>query len=275
MTTSISAQNISQARASGSTSGQGATLEQVTRDLLSKGEKYARTYTAKAQTEGNGGAISKDDVLAQIRREFSEYTIVNRAPKDVTPGQNQLYIDDANLQKMADDPAYRGKVFGLMRRELDGAAPMTLRGPGGKDVSIRATGTVFSLSNDNETVDGVPYSGMAASESSATVSSSSSGDSKGVAKSLDASRTSLREWMERKHADAVEVKKREAARAAAKKDAAAAAESAPASSPIPGAKAIDGLLEGIRLTPIDREAAANGGESFTLNGATTRFSIVV
>ncbi|MCG8550567.1 MAG: hypothetical protein MI799_09225 [Desulfobacterales bacterium] len=151
-----------------------SSLGQMSRALVNYGKEQSRIYSTQFASMGKNGKIGVDELKETIKTEFPMYTMVPREPADVVDGRNLLYIDENNLRKMADNPEYRAKVFGLMRREGDsGAGTTTVRMNGGSH-SFRTTGSVFSLSDGNESVGGIPYKGSARSISMSSTAISSS-----------------------------------------------------------------------------------------------------
>lgn len=181
------ADGMTAARSTAGQAGYGS-LAEMQNSLLAQGRQFTKEYAAKF---AGTGRISVDDVTAQLQQEFPRYAFTTSNPRDVVQGQNLLHIDQSNLQKMADDPSYRAKVMGLIKREassLDGAS-VQFRG---KNVQFQLTGTVVSISDDNPNVDGIPYAGSATSTSTSTSTSSSSAKTN----SGSPSRPTLRELLE-------------------------------------------------------------------------------
>ena len=115
----------------------------------------AIAYYRRKSTE----QMSVDDLKKEIADLFPEYTMTSSEPK-LTKGKNYLYIDDTQLKKMANDPAYRATVYGWMDTELQGMKGYTLRYSDGRNITAHLTGTVFSLSGHNKkNQDGIPYQG--------------------------------------------------------------------------------------------------------------------
>lgn len=153
-----------------------SSFSQMSKVLIKYGEEQTKLYDKKFGGMENGGKISVDELKETIKKEFPVYKMVSREPADVVDGQNLLYIDKNNLQKMANNPGYRAKVFGLMRREGDSSIGTTNVRLNGKLHSFSTNGSVFSLSDKNESVGGIPYKGSAKSisMSSSTMSTSNS-----------------------------------------------------------------------------------------------------
>jgi len=254
-------------------------IDQVARSLVTKGERWGVEYALKAKGEGTNGAISGADVLAKIKNEFPAYTLTDKDPAGVTSGKNLLYIDQKNLDKMAGDSEYRGKVMGLMRRELEGNRGLSFKDATGATVNSKVTGSVFSLSDKNASVDGIPYAGMADSESVSVQTSASSGGGSGVEeRGLSASAEDVRDRLEKRR-EALAAERRKAAAAAAEKKAAAEKaaleDEATADGPIPGARSLDVDLDSLAIRAPDGTEATPEGASIMVNGQPTRFRIVV
>lgn len=160
-----------------------SSFTQMNQVWLKYGEEQTKVYDNQFSSMENGGKISLDDLKATIKKEFPIYKMVSSEPADVVDGQNLLYIDENNLQKMANDTGYRAKVFGLMRREGDSLGENKVR-LNGELHSFTTTGSIFSLSNSNESVGGIPYKGSAKSMSISTTTTSTS-NSKSTGKDED------------------------------------------------------------------------------------------
>lgn len=136
-------------------------------------EQYYSPLTA------NDGAISVDDLKKQLKDLFPHYTMTGSEPKnmDVTVGKHYLYIDDSQMRKMANDSAYRAKVYALMERESKGINGWTLKFSDGQNKSAHLTGSVFSLCEANQKyagADGIPYHGSCTAEGDACFGSTQS-----------------------------------------------------------------------------------------------------
>lgn len=139
-------------------------------------KEWEAVYSEKFSGLENGGKISVDEMQELLQSEFSRFGIrfVNSDPRDVTDGQHKVYIDDANMQKMANDPEYRGKVMALMQRELTNTQQgFSYQRNGETQNPGRLSGTVISISQENNAYGGIPYSGMARGSGSISVSKSS------------------------------------------------------------------------------------------------------
>ncbi|MBF0379350.1 MAG: hypothetical protein HQK72_18005 [Desulfamplus sp.] len=160
-----------------------SSFDQMNQVLLQYGEEQTKIYENQFSSMENGAKISVDELKETIRKEFPTYKMISSEPADVVDGQNLLYIDEKNLQKMANDADYRAKVFGLMRREGDSLGRNNVR-VNGELHSFMTTGSIFSLSDRNENVGGIPYKGSAKSMSM-SVSSSSNSNSRTIGKNED------------------------------------------------------------------------------------------
>ena len=147
------------------------------KEYKQKATNYYRSDFAKNCTDT---PISVDELKDQIKKYMPEYTFTNREPKDPVKGKYYLYIDDSQLNKMASDPVYRARVFGLMDSELQGKNGYTLKYTSGKNVTNSIAGSIFSLAEANRSIEGVgqmpgseeiPYHGSAC----ATIACSSEG----------------------------------------------------------------------------------------------------
>lgn len=119
--------------------------------------------------------MTADELKKQIQEWFPQYTLTDTEPGSVVQGKYYLYIDAPNLQKMADDPDYRARVYGLMDSELQGSKGYTLQYSDGRNVTSHLTGSVFSLSDANRKYDcgdGIPYHGSCTGDNSFSTSES-------------------------------------------------------------------------------------------------------
>ena len=132
-------------------------LEDFGDAALAYDKKLKQYYTAKTVSDG---AMSVSDLKKQISETFPEYTLTNQNRKETVRGAHYLYISDSQLQKMADDPVYRGRVYGLMDGELTVSKEFTLTYSDGRNVTQHCTGSFFSLDESNGAgIDGLPYLG--------------------------------------------------------------------------------------------------------------------
>ncbi len=160
-----------------------SSFTQMNQVLSQYGEEQTKIYEKQFSSMENGVKISVDELKETIKKEFPVYKMVSSEPADVVDGQNLLYIDENNLQKMADDAGYRAKIFGLMRREGDSLGGNNVR-INGELHSFMTTGSVFSLRDRNESVGGIPYKGSAKSMSM-SISTISTSNSRSIGKNED------------------------------------------------------------------------------------------
>lgn len=142
-------------------------LEDMNEGFQSYKRQAVSYYTSQISKEGGDGTMSVEELKQQINNWFPEYTLTDREPSKVTAGKFYLYIDEKQLQKMASDPSYRAKVYGLMDSELQGKKGYTLEYSDGRKVTSHLTGTIFSLSEKNRKFagpDGIPYRGSCMSD---------------------------------------------------------------------------------------------------------------
>lgn len=142
-----------------------SSLQDFSKSLVKYGENQTKIYENKFK---NDGSISIEELKQMINNEFPKYQFTSSNPSDPINGQHLLYIDDKNLQKMANDSDY----IGLMKREYSSLDTNNKIRMGVDVINSNITGSVFSLSNENENVGGVPYKGMAMSVPSFDTSSS-------------------------------------------------------------------------------------------------------
>ena len=136
-------------------------------------KKAVAKYRSEFEKEDNK-AISVDEMKEMLKKRFPGYTLTDTEPTDPVKGKHLLYIDDTNMNKLANDADYRAKVMGLMEREYAGNAPMTFN-LGNTKFHSNTTGSVFSLSEKNPSVDGIPYLGMAMGEGGSETTGPSDG----------------------------------------------------------------------------------------------------
>lgn len=131
---------------------------------IAYGEKAKKYYVSQTMQDGE---LSVDELKRQIQEWFPDYTLTDREPKKVVNGKHYLYIDDSQLAQMARDPEYRGRVYGLMDRELETGRSYTMKYSDGRNVTSHITGSVFSLCEKNRKYDcgdGIPYLGSCMSD---------------------------------------------------------------------------------------------------------------
>lgn len=142
-------------------------LEDMNEGFQSYKKQAVSYYASQISKEQGDGTMSVDELKKQIKEWFPEYRLTDSEPSQVVAGKFYLYIDDKQLQKMASDPSYRAKVYGLMDSELQGKKGYTLQYSDGRKVTSHLTGSIFSLSEKNRKyagADGIPYRGSCTSD---------------------------------------------------------------------------------------------------------------
>ncbi len=177
-------------------------LGDFTSALFKYEDEWSAEYVKQFADMENGGKMTVDELKQLMQSEFSGFGVrfVDSNPKDVSSGQHLVYIDEANLQKMASDPEYRAKNMALMQREFAGQNGYAFRDSRGV-VNSKLTGTVFSLTNENGMVDGSYYKGMAqgattvqgSQDNGFGLSTSSGSKGKSVMEALSERQAELRE----------------------------------------------------------------------------------
>lgn len=176
-------------------------LEDFNDAAISYGNRAANYYRTQTMADGE---MSVDDLKKQIGEMFSGYTMTDCEPTDVVNGKHYLYIDNSQLKKMASDPEYRAKVYGLMDREYTCSQTYTLQYSDGRNVTEHCTGSFFSLSEKNGRyagADGIPYLGGCATDHPWSSSdSTASNNSKKTLKKLQEKKQEAKR-LEKKRAD--------------------------------------------------------------------------
>lgn len=142
-------------------------------------------------------------------------TFIDSAPKEPKAGRHEIYIDDKNLQKMADDPEYRAQVFSVIQIEMAGTRGYSVQGAGGV-INDRLTGTALSMADGDPIYEGVPHSGACVGTGAVQTFSSSSGGSapKATGKKSKSIMDMINERIEKRLEEKREKDKSEAARKA-------------------------------------------------------------
>lgn len=152
-----------------------AYLEDMNQGFLDYGTQATSYYSSVISGQGGDGTLTVDELKKEIQELFPEYTLTDTEPGKVKEGTFYLYIDNSQLKKLANDPAYRAKVYGLMDRELQGKHGYTLQYSDGRNVKSHLTGSIFSLSESNRQyagAEGIPYRGSCTSDHSVSTSTS-------------------------------------------------------------------------------------------------------
>lgn len=148
-------------------------LEDMNQGFQSYKQQAVSYYSSVISRQEGDGTLTEDELKKEIQELFPEYTLTASEPKDVTQGKFYLYIDSSQMKKMASNPAYRAKVYGLMDSELQGKNGYTLQYSDGRNVTSHLTGSVFSLAESNRKyagADGIPYRGSCMSDHSFSTS---------------------------------------------------------------------------------------------------------
>ncbi|MCR5250081.1 MAG: hypothetical protein K6E50_05690 [Lachnospiraceae bacterium] len=145
-------------------------LEDMAEGFQSYKRQAVKFYQSDFAIKGLDQEISVEELKSMIKEYFPQYKLTDREPKEPVTGTYYLYIDQTNMNKLASDPNYRAKVFGLMDSELQGSKGYTLKYTSGKNVTNHIAGSIFSLAEANRSIDGVgqmpgsegiPYRGSA------------------------------------------------------------------------------------------------------------------
>lgn len=142
-------------------------LEDMNQGFQNYKKQAVSYYSSLISKQEGDGTMSVEDLKKQIEEWFPEYTLTDHEPSKVVTGKFYLYIDKSQLEKMASDPAYRAKVYGLMDSELQGKKGYTLQYSDGRNVTSHLTGSIFSLCEANRKyagADGIPYRGSCTSD---------------------------------------------------------------------------------------------------------------
>lgn len=142
-------------------------LEDMNEGFQSYRRQAVSYYSSMISKQDGDGTMSVDELKKEINEWFPEYTLTDKEPSKVVTGKSYLYIDEKQLKKMASDPEYRAKVYGLMDSELQGKKGYTLEYSDGRKVTSHLTGSIFSLAEKNRKYageDGIPYLGSCTSD---------------------------------------------------------------------------------------------------------------
>lgn len=142
-------------------------LEDMNQGFQNYKKQAVSYYRSMISQQEGDGTMCVEDLKNEIKEWFPEYTLTDSEPSKVVPGKFYLYIDQSQLQKMASDPEYRAKVYGLMDSELQGKKGYTLQYSDGRNVTSHTTGSIFSLCEANQKfagADGIPYRGSCTSD---------------------------------------------------------------------------------------------------------------
>ena len=132
-------------------------LEDLSEGFQSYKRQAVKFYQSDFAVTGQDKEISVDELKKMIKDYFPQYKLTDREPKEPVSGTFYLYIDQSQMNKLASDPSYRARVFGLMDSELQGSKGYTLKYTSGKNVTNRIAGSIFSLAEANRSIDGVGH----------------------------------------------------------------------------------------------------------------------
>lgn len=172
---------------------------------------YSETF-AGSGAEGDG-RLTGEELNELLEKEFGGKGVRFVDGVDIEnprEGRFEVYIDEANRRKMAEDPEYRAQVFSVIQIEMAGADGYSVQLAGGPR-SDRTTGLSMSIAEGNPLYEGVPHSagGTSASKGIGTFSMSSGPEKSGK---------SLLEKIKEDQAKKLEEKKDREKRNAAKKE---------------------------------------------------------
>lgn len=142
-------------------------LEDMNQGFQNYKKQAVSYYRSMISQQEGDGTMSVEDLKKEIEEWFPDYTLTDSEPSKVVTGKFYLYIDQSQLKKMASDPEYRAKVYGLMDSELQGKKGYTLQYSDGRNVTSHLTGSIFSLCEANRKfagADGIPYRGSCTSD---------------------------------------------------------------------------------------------------------------
>lgn len=117
-------------------------------------------YEASMSFMPEEGKLTTEQLKADIKASFPQYTQVPVEPGRVIKGKHLLYIDDENMKHMADDIGYRAKVYGLMKSELSCTKGFAYMNSQNKIVRGKMTGSLFKISEKFPYIEGTPYEGL-------------------------------------------------------------------------------------------------------------------
>lgn len=132
-------------------------LEDMSEGFQAYKRQAVKFYQSDFAVTGQDKEISVDELKKMIKDYFPQYKLTDREPKEPVSGTFYLYIDQSQMNKLASDPSYRARVFGLMDSELQGSKGYTLKYTSGKNVTNRIAGSIFSLAEANRSIDGVGH----------------------------------------------------------------------------------------------------------------------
>ncbi len=192
-----------------------SSIGDMEKGFRSYGQEWRSVYSdsfSKAGSQGNG-KITQEELSALLQSEFGGINFTD-SPVDINnpkEGVFEVYIDQTNRQKMADDPEYRAKVFSVIQLEMAGTNGYSVQTAAGQ-ISDRTTGLSMSIAEGDPLYEGVPHSagGTSASKGIAAYSMSSADGGKEKKSVLE----QILEDLEEKLEEQKELERREAAKKA-------------------------------------------------------------
>lgn len=160
---------------------------------------YADSFSGSG-AEGDG-KISLEELDELLQSEFGGMGVQFVDGVDIEnpkAGRYEVYIDQANRQKMADDPEYRANVFAVIQSEMGGSKGYSVQTAAGTH-NDRTTGLSMSIAEGNPLYEGVPHSAGGTSASNGVMfATSSGGPEKGGKSVLEQIKENLEKRLEEK-----------------------------------------------------------------------------
>ncbi len=173
---------------------------------------YSGAFAGSGST--GDGKISQEELNELLQSEFGgmgvKFTDGPVKEANASPGKFEVYIDDVNRQKMANDPEYRAAVMAVIQSEMAGTKGYSVQGSGGV-INDRITGLSMNISEGNPLYEGVPHSAGGTGSGAVAFATSSTGGGEGAKKSM---LEIIKEKLEKKLEEKKEAEKKEAAKEA-------------------------------------------------------------
>lgn len=193
-----------------------SSIGEMSKAFSNYGQEWRSVYSGNFAGSGSAGdgKLSMEELDELLQAEFGKMGVQFVDSVDIEnpkEGRYEVYIDQTNRRKMAEDPEYRAQVFSVIQIEMAGAGGYSVQVAGGTN-NDRTTGLSMSIAAGNPLYEGVPHSagGTSASGGVGTFSISSDGPG-GEKKSL---LEQIKERLEKKLEEKKEQEKRDAAKAA-------------------------------------------------------------
>lgn len=188
-------------------------MENAWRKHIQDWNSYYSNSFSGSGSDG-GGKISQEELDELLQAEFGGKGVQFVDSVDIEnprDGRYEVYIDQQNRQKMADDPEYRAKVLAVIQGEMASANGYSVQAAGGVR-NDRTTGLSMSIAEGNPLYEGVPHSAGGTSASKGVGAFSiSSGESGKKKKSI---LEQIKEDLEKRLEEKKEQEKRDAAKKA-------------------------------------------------------------